>query len=88
MSESAIIIDNVTKTFGPVTAVDGLSLDIKYGELFGLLGPNGAGKSTLINILATLLKTDSGGAQVGGFDVEYDGSNVRNIIGVCPHEPA
>jgi len=88
MSESAIIIDNVTKRFDSVTALDGLSLEIQYGELFGLLGPNGAGKSTLINVLATLLKATSGGAQVGGFDVEHDEANVRKIIGVCPQEPA
>ncbi len=88
MSESAILIENVTKRFDSVTAVDELSLEIQYGELFGLLGPNGAGKSTLINILATLLTATSGGAQVGGFDVEHDEMNVRKIIGVCPQEPA
>ncbi len=88
MSESAIVIENVTKRFGSVTAVDGVSLEIKWGEIFGLLGPNGAGKTTLINILATLLTPTNGGAQVGGYDVEYDGKNVREIIGVCPQEPA
>ena len=88
MSESAIIIENVTKRFDTVTAVDDLSLEIKWGELFGLLGPNGAGKTTLINILATLLTPNKGGAQVAGFDVEHDSKNVRQIIGVCPQEPA
>ena len=88
MSEPAIIIDNVTKRFDSVTALDELSLEIQYGELFGLLGPNGAGKTTLINVLATLLNATSGGAQVGGFDVEHDDANVRKIIGVCPQEPA
>ncbi|MFW9918444.1 MAG: ABC transporter ATP-binding protein [Candidatus Thorarchaeota archaeon] len=88
MSESAIIVDNVTKRFDTITALDGLSLEIKWGELFGLLGPNGAGKTTLLNILATLLRPTEGGAQVGGYDVEYDETNVRKIIGVCPQEPA
>jgi ABC-2 type transport system ATP-binding protein len=88
MSESAIMIENVTKRFDTVTAVDDLSLEIKWGELFGLLGPNGAGKTTLINILATLLTPNKGGAQVAGFDVEHDSKNVRQVIGVCPQEPA
>ncbi len=88
MSEAAIIVENVTKRFESVTALDGLNLEIKWGELFGLLGPNGAGKTTLLNILATLLEPTEGGAQVGGFDVEHDSDNVRKIIGVCPQEPA
>jgi len=88
MSDNAIIVENVTKRFDSVTAVDNLSLEIKWGELFGLLGPNGAGKTTLINVLSTLLSPTEGGAQVGGFDVEHDGDNVRRIIGVCPQEPA
>ncbi len=88
MSDNAIIVENVTKRFDSVTAVDNLSLEIKWGELFGLLGPNGAGKTTLLNVLATLLEPTEGGAQVGGFDVEHDGKNVRDIIGVCPQEPA
>jgi ABC-2 type transport system ATP-binding protein len=88
MSESAIKIENVTRKFGSITAVDDLSLEMKWGELFGLLGPNGAGKTTLLNILATLLEPTKGGAQVGGFDVTHDGENVRKIIGVCPQEPA
>ena len=88
MSEPAIIIENLTKRFGSLTAVDNLSLEVKYGELFGLLGPNGAGKTTLLNVLSTLLEPTEGGAQVSGFDVEHDSKNVRKIIGVCPQEPA
>ncbi|MHA2423685.1 MAG: ABC transporter ATP-binding protein [Candidatus Thorarchaeota archaeon] len=88
MSDNAIIVENVTKRFDSVTAVDNLSLEIEWGELFGLLGPNGAGKTTLINVLSTLLAPTEGGAQVGGFDVEHDGDNVRKLIGVCPQEPA
>ncbi|MDF1538935.1 MAG: ABC transporter ATP-binding protein [Candidatus Thorarchaeota archaeon] len=88
MSGNAIVIENVTKRFDSVIAVDNLNLEIKEGELFGLLGPNGAGKTTVLNILATLLEPTKGGAQVGGFDVEHDGENVRKIIGVCPQEPA
>ena len=88
MSDNAIIVEKLTKKFDSVIAVDNLSLEIKWGELFGLLGPNGAGKTTLLNVLATLLEPTEGGAQVADFDVEHDGENVRKIIGVCPQEPA
>lgn len=85
---SAITITDLTKRFGDVVAVDGLSLDIKSGELFGILGPNGAGKSTALNILSTLLEPTKGSATVGTYDVVFDPESVRKIIGVCPQEPA
>jgi ABC-2 type transport system ATP-binding protein len=88
MSESAITVTNLTKRFNDITAIDNLNLEIGWGELFGVLGPNGAGKSTLINILNTLLDPTSGEATVGGHDVENDAEGVREIIGVCPQEPA
>lgn len=88
MSESAITITNLTKRFDDVTAIENLSLDIGWGELFGVLGPNGAGKSTTVNILNTLLKPTDGSATVDGHDVEFDPEGVREVIGVCPQEPA
>ena len=88
MSESAITITNLTKKFDDITAVDNLSLEIRWGELFGILGPNGAGKSTVVNILCTLLDPTDGSATIDGHDVEYDPERVRNIIGVCPQQPA
>ncbi len=88
MSESAIVINNLTKRFGEITAVDDLSLEIGWGELFGLLGPNGAGKTTIIRVLSTLLEPDGGSAEVGGFDVVKENVSVRRLIGVCPQEPA
>jgi ABC-2 type transport system ATP-binding protein len=88
MSEHAIKIENLTKRFEEVTAVDSLSLEIGWGELFGLLGPNGAGKTTVINVLSTLLEPTNGVAAVAGHDVVYDADAVREIIGVCPQEPA
>jgi len=88
MSESAIKITNLTKRFDDITAVDNLSLEIGWGELFGILGPNGAGKSTTVNILNTLLEPSEGSATVDGHDVVFDPDGVREVIGVCPQEPA
>ena len=88
MSESAIITQNLTKQFESLTAVDELNLEIGWGELFGLLGPNGAGKTTTINMLCTLLDPTHGSARVGGHDVVSESEKVREVIGVCPQEPA
>jgi ABC-2 type transport system ATP-binding protein len=88
MSESAITINNLTKRFDDITAVDNLSLKIGWGELFGILGPNGAGKSTAVNVLSTLLDPTDGSATVDGKDVVFDPESVREVIGVCPQEPA
>ena len=84
----AIEIKGLVKRFGDITAVDGISLDIYEGEIFGLLGPNGAGKTTIINILAGLIKPTEGSASVGGFDVVKQTDKVREIIGVCPQHSA
>ncbi|NHI83112.1 MAG: ATP-binding cassette domain-containing protein [Candidatus Thorarchaeota archaeon] len=88
MFEPAIMVENLTKRFGKITAVDDLSLEIGWGELFGLLGPNGAGKTTVINILSTLLQPTNGVATIASHDVVYDADAIRRIIGVCPQEPA
>ncbi len=88
ISKHAIKIENLTKRFEKVTAVDDLSLEIGWGELFGLLGPNGAGKTTVINILSTLLEPTNGVAAVADHDVVFGADEVRKIIGVCPQEPA
>ncbi len=86
--QPAIAIDNVTKRFGSITAIDGLSLEIGWGEIFGLLGPNGAGKTTTVNILSTLLAPDEGQASVGGYDVVKEPKKIWDIIGLCPQQPA
>jgi ABC-2 type transport system ATP-binding protein len=79
----AVQADNLVKTYpGDVTALDGLSIVVKPGEVFGLLGPNGAGKSTTIKILTTLARPDSGTATVAGHDVLRHPVRVRRHIGV------
>ena len=88
MKEVAIIIDNLTKRFEDVTAVDELSLEVEKGELFGLLGPNGAGKTTTINVLCGLLEPTNGSVSVGGYDVRKEPSKVKELIGVCPQDTA
>ncbi|MFQ6039002.1 MAG: ABC transporter ATP-binding protein, partial [Candidatus Aminicenantales bacterium] len=84
----AIKIENLTKVFNGVTAVDHVSFSVRSGELFGLLGPNGAGKTTTINMLSTLLKPTSGRGEVAGFDITKHKDKVRHSIGVVFQEPA
>jgi ABC-2 type transport system ATP-binding protein len=80
----AIVVDEITRKFGSVTAVDHVSFDVRDGEFFGFLGPNGAGKTTLIRMLTTLLTPTSGNAFVAGVDVSADPAEVRRNIGVVP----
>lgn len=85
MPENNVEAKNVVRTFkGPsgstVNALNGVSLDVKPGEIFGLLGPNGAGKTTLIKILATLLLPTSGEAYVAGFNVVTEVNKIRGLI--------
>ncbi len=86
--ESAIVIKDLVKQFNDVTAVDGLSLEIRQGELFSLLGPNGAGKTTTINILNGIIAPTKGTALVGGYDVHNHLQEIKALIGVCPQEAA
>ncbi len=81
--EIAIEATELRKTYAStVTALDGLSLSVEAGTIFGLLGPNGAGKSTTVRVLSTLTRPDSGSAHVGGVDVLADPVGVRHTIGV------
>lgn len=84
----AIRIVDLEMDFGEVKAVDGLSLDVRKGELFGLLGPNGAGKTTTINVLVGLLKPTGGKAEMGGYDIIDHHKEITRLIGVCPQETA
>lgn len=83
---SAIEVENITKRFGDLTAVDQLSLKIKKGEIFGFLGPNGAGKTTSIRMMTRLLKPTSGKVLIEGEEIETVSKRVKSKIGVCPQE--
>jgi ABC-2 type transport system ATP-binding protein len=84
----AIEASNLRKMYpGGVPALDGLSLEVEAGTIFGLLGPNGAGKSTAVKILTTLARADSGEARVTGLDVVCDADRVRRSIGVVGQKP-
>jgi len=79
-----IQVDDVTKTFGPVVAVDHISFQVAQGEIVGFLGPNGAGKTTTLRILTSYLPATSGIARVAGFDVMTQSMEVRRHIGYLP----
>ncbi len=81
-----IFTDNLGKDYQDLVALDGLSLQIPPGEIFGLLGPNGAGKTTTIKILTTLARPSRGTARIQGFDVVRQPLAVKQLIGVCPQE--
>lgn len=84
----AIEIENLSKEFKNVKALNNFSLEIHEGECFALLGPNGAGKSTLLKILSCLLSPSSGTARVFGKDILKEEDEVKKLISVCPQETA
>jgi ABC-2 type transport system ATP-binding protein len=88
MSDSAAIsIVDLEKVYaGGKRALEGISLDVPRGQIFGLLGPNGAGKSTLINILAGLVNKTAGAASIWGFDIDRHPRNAKASIGIVPQE--
>ena len=84
---SSVVVNNIIKTYGKkkeVTALHGVSFDVKQGELFGIIGPDGAGKTSLFRILTTLLLADEGTATVDGFDVVKDFKAIRKRVGYMP----
>jgi ABC-2 type transport system ATP-binding protein len=85
-SGDMVAVEGLTKVFGNLKAVDGVSFDIKEGEIFGFLGPNGAGKTTTINMLTTLLKPSGGKAIIDGLDIHRHPNEVRRRVGVVPQE--
>jgi len=87
VSVSAVVeVNELVKVFGEVKALEGLSFQMKKGEIYGLIGPNGAGKTTALRITSTLLLPTSGTAKVFGHDVVGEASEVRRLISYLPEE--
>lgn len=84
MNEAIIEVENLTKTFGEILAVDNISFEVERGEIFGFLGPNGAGKTTTQRILTGIIKASSGSASIVGFDVKARAFYFKSQIAVVP----
>ena len=84
--KNAIETKNLTKVYKNFTAVNSLDLEIPEKSIFGLLGPNGAGKTTTIKMLTCLIQPTSGQATVGGYDVQENPNEVRNLLGMVPQQ--
>lgn len=80
----SIIVQNISKSYNNIKAIDAISFEVKEGELFGLIGPDGAGKTTIFRILTTVLLANKGSATVAGFDVVKDYKAIRNSVGYMP----
>lgn len=80
----SISVNNISKSYKNVKALQDISFNVKEGELFGLIGPDGAGKTTLFRVLTTLLFADEGTATVAGFDVLADYKSIRKSVGYMP----
>lgn len=80
----AIVTEGISKKYGDITALDGVTLSVPSGMLFGLIGPDGAGKTTLYKILSTLLLPDNGAATINGMDIRRDYRKIRASIGYMP----
>ena len=81
-----IDLENLTKKFGEITAVESLTFHVEKGEVFGFLGPNGAGKTTTMRMLCCLISKTSGNARIGGYEIgnKEDSLKIRKIIGLVP----
>ncbi len=82
-----IKVENLSKKFGNITAVDNVSFEIKDGSIFGFLGPNGAGKTTTIRMLSTLIKPTSGNVVIDGRELSKNGEYIRSILGILTETP-
>src|SRR4030066_2181371 len=79
-------VDQMTKKYGDLAAVDRISFSVHEGEIFGFLGPNGAGKTTTINLRTGLARATSGSARISGFDCARDIKKAQQIMGIVPDE--
>src|SRR5919204_320538 len=84
MTELPIRLRGMVKRFGPLTAVDGLDLEVPYGTCIGLLGPNGAGKSTTMKALTAQVIADEGEIEILGYELPHDSKQARAEMGVVP----
>ena len=82
--EPVLCLENLTKRYGTFTALDGVSLSLKAGQILGLIGPNGAGKTTTIKILVGLIKPTSGSATIAGVDCVSDSEQIKRLVGYMP----
>jgi ABC-2 type transport system ATP-binding protein len=88
VNDAAIRVEDLRKTFGDLTALDGVTMAAPRGKVLGLLGPNGAGKTTLVRVVTTLLQPDSGHAWINGIDVVRDPQRARMSFGLAGQYPA
>lgn len=87
-NHAVVQVKNLVKTYDNKNVVDGISFEVKEGEIFGILGPNGAGKTTTLEMLEALRPIDGGEATIAGINVKKDPYGVRGIIGVQPQSPS
>ena len=88
MSSLAIQTFNLTKTYGKFRGIDGITLNVEAGEIYGFIGPNGAGKSTTIRTLLALIRPTTGKAQIFGKDCVSDAAEIAKTVGYIPSEPS
>jgi ABC-2 type transport system ATP-binding protein len=86
--KTIIKVSKLTKRYDERAVVDGISFDVKAGEIFGILGPNGAGKTTTLEMLEALRPIDGGSATLDGIDVAKEPQKIRSLIGVQPQTPS
>jgi ABC-type multidrug transport system ATPase subunit len=79
--------EGLTKRFGALTAVDGLDLEVREGEVFGFLGPNGAGKTTTLRLFCALIAPTSGTAEIAGARLGRDDALIRSTVGILTEQP-
>jgi ABC-2 type transport system ATP-binding protein len=86
--KAMVEVKNLKKRYGDKQAVDGISFEVKKGEIFGILGPNGAGKTTTLEMMETLRPIDGGSVKIDGINVSEDPQKIKYLIGVQPQTPA
>lgn len=83
----ALRVDRLTKRFGPLVAVDDLSIEVRQGEIYGLIGPNGSGKTTTVKMLVGLYRPTSGRVEILGVDLAREPERAKRGLGYVPDEP-